>query len=320
MTALGEENQRNRHDPAEAFKAIGNETRLAILWELATVNERPISFTELRKRVGMRDGSQFNYHLNKLVPGFVERTDEGFHLSHAGDNVIQAIVAGNFIVHPTVSAFAVEGECVTCNGILHARFDHDQVVITCADCNQYHYMAVFPPGGQVGRTPEEVVEASDRKLRADYLVFMAGICPRCASRTDQTVLGRSDAVASSDLCIKLEAHFDDFPGPGVVYECEQCDALAFLTMGETLLFEPTVIEFFRDQGHTLAEIPLWTLPWCIPATSHEYTTVLTDDPLTVRVGIPLNDEVLWVTLDDTLSVVTAARTKRADSATKSDAE
>jgi DNA-binding transcriptional ArsR family regulator len=50
-------------DPAEAFAVVGNETRLAILEALWRSPERPVTFSDLRRRVGMRDSAQFNYHL-----------------------------------------------------------------------------------------------------------------------------------------------------------------------------------------------------------------------------------------------------------------
>ena len=60
-------------DPADAFALIGNETRLAILEALWAADERPVSFSELRRAVGMRDSAQFNYHLQKLTGHFVTR-------------------------------------------------------------------------------------------------------------------------------------------------------------------------------------------------------------------------------------------------------
>lgn len=60
----------------EAFESLGNVTRLAIqlaLWEakkpgppLSELSDPPVSFSELRECVGMRDSGQLNYHLDKL--------------------------------------------------------------------------------------------------------------------------------------------------------------------------------------------------------------------------------------------------------------
>jgi hypothetical protein len=79
------------------------------------------------------------------------------------------------------------------------------------------------------------------------------------------------------------------------------------TRGETLLFQSVVIEFFREHGLNLNEVRLWTLPWCVPAASHEYSTIRSADPLEVEVRIPLDGKTLVVTLDGVRAVVGTER-------------
>ncbi|WP_433633396.1 DUF7347 domain-containing protein [Halomicrococcus sp. NG-SE-24] len=93
----------------EAFATLGNETRLAILlalWEaydpFAKANTIP--FTELRKRVGMRDGSQFNYHLQQLVGHFIRKTDDGYELNRGGLQFVQTVIAGTGIEEQTLES------------------------------------------------------------------------------------------------------------------------------------------------------------------------------------------------------------------------
>ncbi|MFB6206666.1 MAG: ArsR/SmtB family transcription factor, partial [Haloglomus sp.] len=78
--------------PDEAFGVLGNETRIQILQTLGEA-DGPLSFTELRDRVGIRQGSQFNYHLDKLVGHFVRKTDDGYELRLAGRRVIYAVLS-----------------------------------------------------------------------------------------------------------------------------------------------------------------------------------------------------------------------------------
>jgi DNA-binding HxlR family transcriptional regulator len=54
---------------AEAFEVLGNGIRTAMVLELADAG--PLSFSELRERVGVTDSGRFNYHLEKLVGRFV---------------------------------------------------------------------------------------------------------------------------------------------------------------------------------------------------------------------------------------------------------
>ncbi|MFC6993577.1 winged helix-turn-helix domain-containing protein [Haladaptatus sp. GCM10025707] len=316
---VGNRREGEHLDPTEAFKIIGNETRLAILQELLAAKNRPLTFTELRKRVGMRDGSQFNYHLGKLVPNFAERTAEGFHINQAGAQVVRAITAGSFTDNPTIPPFPVDGTCVACGGGLSARYEEELALVNCVDCNLLHYLSVFSPGGLVGRTPAEVLAASDRRIRASYFLSMSGVCPGCTGTNRRTVLGPTDPLPADILHVKIPETMDAIHGPGVVYECEHCDVWYYLTMGETLLFEPAVVEFFRDHGRDLFAEPLWTLPWCVPASSREYATIVTTDPLRVTVRILLDDETLAVTIDEKLQVEDTTRTADTPSTVAGDA-
>lgn len=75
----------------EAFGLVDDETRLEILWglweERIDTDHRetePVSFSELRGRVGVEDSGRFNYHLDQLVPRFVEQGEDGYTLTYAG--------------------------------------------------------------------------------------------------------------------------------------------------------------------------------------------------------------------------------------------
>lgn len=79
-----------REEGIEALEALGNEHRIAILRTLAETNG-PLSFSELRKRVGIDDTGRFNYHLKELLGRFVRETDEGYQLGYAGERVVVAV-------------------------------------------------------------------------------------------------------------------------------------------------------------------------------------------------------------------------------------
>lgn len=71
----------------DALEVLGNEIRMDIVRELAEADE-PLSFTELRERVGLRDSGQFNYHLTRLCSYFVRDTGDGYELGHAGTRLV----------------------------------------------------------------------------------------------------------------------------------------------------------------------------------------------------------------------------------------
>lgn len=63
--------------PADAFAALSDSNRVAILEALWEADGHEASFSDLRSAVGMRDSGQFNYHLGKLTDQFVRQTDDG---------------------------------------------------------------------------------------------------------------------------------------------------------------------------------------------------------------------------------------------------
>ena len=99
-------------DPTDALEVLGNETRMAILQELADA-DRTLSFSDLRERVGTRDTGKFNYHLRKLCAYFVRQTEGGYELGHAGTRVIAAAETNNKPVAGADSASAEES-CPVC--------------------------------------------------------------------------------------------------------------------------------------------------------------------------------------------------------------
>lgn len=270
--------------PAEAFSVIASETRLSILEALWNAPKRPVPFSELHVRIDMRDSAQFNYHLQQLVGQFVIRTDEGYDLRYAGESVIQAVLSGSFNQDPD-REFAVEGNCVTCEGGLRAHYHDEHIAIACLDCDQQHGEYAFPPGGLNDRTDEEIVAAFDQRVRHLHCLAADGVCPACNGKMETTI------HYEEECCLHLDVQVD--------HHCSQCRHHLCSTAGLRLLEHSEVVSFYRDHGLDLGEIPYWQLPWCI---SDEYVEVRSEDPWRLLVRIPLEDEELHVGFDDQLTV------------------
>lgn len=78
-----------REEGLEALEKLANEHRIRILQVLAEA-DAPLSFTELRREVGIGDTGQFNYHLTELLGRFVDQTDGGYELNRPGKRVVVA--------------------------------------------------------------------------------------------------------------------------------------------------------------------------------------------------------------------------------------
>lgn len=287
-------------DPADAFAIVGNETRLAILEGLWAAEERPVSFSDLRREVGMRDSAQFNYHLQQLTGHFVEhvedasasdgssdgRSDGGYAFKHAGEKVVRSVIAGSFTEDPTIDPFRVDGSCYACDGSLEASYADERFTIECMDCGRRHGEYGFPPGGLNDRTREEIAAAFDQRVRHLHCLAADGVCPECTGRMETRI------VEEGSCCLGVELRVD--------HECSQCGHTLCSAVGLRLLDHSEVVGFHRERGVSLDDRPYWTLPWCV---SDEHTTVADRDPLRLAVRIPLAGDELRVTLDESLNVL-----------------
>lgn len=280
----------DRVAPAEAFSVIANETRLSILEALWKASERPVSFSDLRREVGMGDSAQFNYHLKKLTDQFVVQTDEGYDFRQAGKKVVRAILAGSFNEHPEIRPFEVDSTCAICGGGLQAKYHDERLIIDCTECGKNHGCYPFPPGGLNDRTREEILDAFNQRVRHLHCLAADGVCPECNGKMTTTV------TKDAEDFLGLEVRVD--------HECEQCHHQLYSAVGLSLLDQSDVVTFHREHGVDLCTKPYWDLAWCV---SDEHTTVLSEDPWKILVEIPLDDEVLSVTLDGDLTVLELER-------------
>lgn len=98
-----------RKEGIEALETLSNEHRLAILRTLAEA-DRPLSFSELRKAVGIDDPGQFNYHLTELCERFVRDEDGGYSLGNRGERVVLAAVD----IDPEAATESTAESCPVC--------------------------------------------------------------------------------------------------------------------------------------------------------------------------------------------------------------
>ncbi|WP_049921783.1 winged helix-turn-helix domain-containing protein [Halopiger djelfimassiliensis] len=282
-------------DPADAFALVGNETRLAILEALWAADDGPVSFSELRREVGMRDSAQFNYHLQKLTGHFVIQRSDGYAFKHAGEKVVRSVIAGSFNEHPSLEPFPVEGTCFACEGPLQAVYEDERLSIECPDCGHGHGEYAFPPGGLNDRTREEIADAFDQRVRHLHCLAADGVCPECSGR-----MGTHVVETDEDCCLGAAVRVD--------HECVQCGHTLCSAAGLRLLDHSAVVSFHRERGISLDERPYWTLPWCV---SDEHTEVRERDPYRLAVCIPLAGDELRVTMNGDLDVL-ETRVERGD--------
>jgi hypothetical protein len=166
--------------PAEAFGRLADATRLDVLRALDAAQERSVSLSDLRARVGVDDSGQFNDHLSRLRPHFAEKSADGYRLTAAGRQVVRAVAAGRFTADVSFDAFEHESRCHRCETSLRVSYRDERLRFQCPACDREVPDVGFPASGARERTPEQVFDAFTRfsytgwRVRATASVRTAG--------------------------------------------------------------------------------------------------------------------------------------------------
>ncbi|WP_231190272.1 helix-turn-helix domain-containing protein [Haladaptatus sp. DYF46] len=279
-----------------AFELVAHETRLAIL-EVLNTADQPLSFGELRNRVGADDPGGFNYHLNKLVDRFVTNGEQGYKLADPGRRVVGGILSGGYSKALDADPVPVDGTCSECDGQLEAQFHAGGIRIVCHDCEFEFTDPQIPAGVFEGIAREDAPLVADQWVKRIHSVAEYGFCYNCDGRLDREVVLPSDDHAPDWLTGEdLEAT--------VIYDCQRCGVSWQSILPYAILHHPAVIAFHYEHGIDLRTTPDWSLDWPTSGISH----VVNSDPVHVEIPISLDDETLLLTADRHLDVI-SQRTK-----------
>lgn len=261
--------------PDAAFGVLGNETRMEILQTLGETDD-PLSFSELRERVGMDDSGQFNYHLDKLVGHFVRDTDDGYALAKAGERVIEAVLSGAVTESPRLEPTCIDQPCPLCGSPVEVSYRSEWVATSCTECAGVYgesgaagdavpaggmergYLGgqPLPPAGVKGRTAAEVLHAADTWSSLEMLGASSGICPRCSAPIDREIRVCEEHESGVELCeacdrrhaVQVDQSCTNCPfsgdGAAVIGLAADTDVLAFQTSHGLNPITPTP-EFYR---------------------------------------------------------------------------
>lgn len=303
----------------DAFELLSNETRLAILlalWEAYDPHDTDdtVTFSELCDRIGVRDSGNFTYHLNKLVGHFVEQTDEGYRLRNAGRKIVQATIAGTGLEERTLPPTEIDMSCYRCGAPVELSYQDEYLYHICTDCKGNTgqdfdrerpvgtlMMFDFDPAGLTDRSPGEVFVAGSIKSLRDFGSLIRGICPACSGPIEDSIrVCESHEAPPGDVCPTC--------GTGdevrVSYVCSVCKHGDSYPVHAAIYDHPAVVAFCRKHGvettYDLSDPEACSELWA-HLLQRTYTLV-SEDPIRVRVSVPGDGETLHLTLDATLSV------------------
>lgn len=308
--------------PDDAFAALGNETRIEILQTLAE-SDTPLSFSELRDAVGIRDSGQFNYHLDIIEGHFVRKTDGQYELRQAGRRVIGAVLSGAITEEPVVEPTRIDQPCPICDSPTLVAFSEGRVEHYCTGCagyygrarpssepatgdasngaTEYGYLGSFslPPAGTKGRTPAELFRAASTWGLLDLITVAAGVCPECSASLRQGPRVCEEHDSTGTHCEQC----DNRHAIQIEFECTNCLYGGQAAFVIALMADVTVLSFLATHG----------INPVAPSDPTAYSAALMDseeellsaDPFEARFTFTLDDAALTVTVDDDLNVVDA---------------
>ncbi|MFC7071932.1 ArsR/SmtB family transcription factor [Halovenus rubra] len=299
----------------KAFSILGNETRIAVLQELWRADE-PCSFSELQKTVAPDDRGNFSYHLGKLAGHFIRKTDEGYSLRFAGEQVVRAVLTGTITSDPTMSSDETNQECLYCNTQLQMSYEEETLNLRCENCAGLTARDVphgttmnfeFPPAGLLGRDYEEIIYAADVLYDSKISPMIKGICPECTGQVSRTFTICSEHEHDDDGgCPNCETRYEHWG----TFQCDDCRYSRSFPLWYAALNHPAATAFLYTNGHN-EKVPFRKVTWDNRQFVQDITgTTLQEDPYKFRITFPVEDERLQLTLDDELDVIAVEKVKK----------
>lgn len=335
-TPLEEVAGRASQHAVTAFELLGDETRLAImlaLWEAddPLVEGPPdptetcaVSFSELRDRVGIRQGAQFNYHLDKLVDEFVHKTADGYELTQAGRVVVRMVVAAAGFEEESLAPTEIDLDCPNCGAGTAVIYQNHRVYHVCTECGGNHAFDDPHPSGVLEGwssnpavlshpSPEAIYRARKTAAIHQYALRVAGICPQCSGQIETRIHG----------CERHDAGEDEpCPACGRTYKvaaqfvCTVCKNEAIASIIPLLLKvrPPSVAAFYLEHGIELGYNTLHseTASLLQELKKDADQELVSTDPPRVRVTIRHEGDELRLTLDSDLNVINDTKSQTSE--------
>lgn len=303
-----------RADPAEAFAALSDPTRVEILRALAARHrehpgERAVRFSTLRKAVGVRDSGRFRYHLEKLRDAFVRKVERegenadgasGYRLTYAGAEVVNAIVAGTYTGRESRGPTELESDCPFCGTPAIASYDDGVLAVACEDDHPLFYWSL-PPNAAEGSSLEELIDLATTLAYQSYELVVDGVCSECYSSVEPSITRRDGSEDETSRAGDGHAEPDADEGANRVGQpfrftarCDACGSAWDGPAGFALLGHPELEALAHRRGRPIRETYWWELEFVGEAASVER---LAEDPLRIRLDAPFGDGELRAEID-----------------------
>ncbi|WP_436909997.1 winged helix-turn-helix domain-containing protein [Halosimplex marinum] len=295
-------------DPTAVFELLADETRLAIVRELAV--ERYSNwqwsgktFAELRRAVGVEDAGNFSYHLEKLTGRLVAKDGDEYYLLNHGLEIVGAVESGRYSDAGETVRGPTTYDCPypDCERALEGIYEDQYFRLRCPDHHRFS-ATILPPAVAAAHSPDELVEIMTIDTRQEVQWARAGVCPNCSGPIEA-------ALPAPDPALPAQIE-PDFPDDAVLaaFDCRQCGLSFEIPAGSCVVDHPAVVAFHHDHGEDIRFRPYVVLPFCgIGRADLE-----SEDPVRVRVDVRLDGDALHLWLDGETNVVEFERETNVD--------
>lgn len=306
--------------PDEAFSVLGNETRVQILQALGEA-DGTVPFTNLRERVGIRQGGNFNYHLDQLLGHFVGKTADGYVLRQPGRRVVQAVLSGAVTADTSFEYTQIDEACWVCEAPMVVGYDQEHLDMYCTECDGFYrdqttrwpmamspdesaaptdlgYLGTMslPPAGIAEQSPADAYRAAMTWGILDSLAISNDVCPRCSGPVEKTARVCDHHDTGDSLCEQC----GNKQAIHVQVRCRNCIYQHQGIISHVLLGKREYLEFVTANGVS---------PFPHGSDIHPYKAtnpteeILSAEPLKARISYTIKETRLTLTVDDEFSIV-----------------
>ena len=313
----------------DAFELLSDEIRLAILlalWETYDphAEKNIVSFSELFDRVGVRDSGNFTYHLDKLIGHFVEETNEGYRLRNSGLKIVRSVIAGSGLEERRLPLTEIPRDCYHCGAPVELCYENERLYQICTECEgnigpesterapvgTLIVYDSFNPAGLTHRTPGEVFVAGSIEYVHGVKMLIRGVCPECSGPIEESVqVCETHEASPGELCPNCGTAVRDGGNEvRVSYVCSVCKHSASYPAWAAAFDHPAIVAFYHEHGFDMT-YGLEDPEVCSQLFDRfrKEQTLVSTDPLRVRVTVSCDGEEMFLTLNEDLTVIDIAR-------------
>ncbi|RDI69836.1 ArsR/SmtB family transcription factor [Halopelagius longus] len=272
---------------ADPFSVLSNETRLRILDTLyeqtnATGLADGCSYSTLRTRAAVADKGNFNYHLDVLRNGFVEKAGDEYRLTFSGFETAKMLRASAWRSHESRGPVEIARSSPLVDGDpLVATYEDSLVRVHPPDGDPVFQIAVRPAGATHRDVPG-LVDVMSGLLEEAIASTQHGVCPYCHAPPERSVV-----AADGRWTYRFVA------------DCPECGPLFEVPVGAAVVRHPAVVSFYWRCGVDVREERAWNLD----VFGDDAVTPLAEDPLRLQLTVERDDASLTLTLDAAGTVV-----------------